>query len=70
MPENSDEVTFVATADSDVHVIAGEIDLVRMKIERNTWVMTIDGRYVKCDKVVSAWVPSVEEIEGWLDTDV
>lgn len=67
MPENSDEITFITTVDSDIHAIAGEIDLVRMKIERNTWIMTTDGRYVLANKVVCAWVPTEEEIEGWLE---
>lgn len=68
MPENSDEIVFITTVDSDIHAIQGEIDLIRMKIERNRWLLTTDGRYVLCDKVVSAWIPSQEEIEGWLES--
>ena len=67
-PNNSDEIVLITTTDADIHAIAGEIDLVRMKIERNTWLMTIDGRYVLTDKVVSAWVPTEEELESWLES--
>lgn len=68
MPENSDEIVLVTTADSDVHAIEGDIDLVRMKIDHNKWLVTIDNRFVRSDKVVSVWVPGAEELQGWLES--
>ena len=65
MPENSDEFVLVTTADTDIHAIAGELDLVRMKIDHNKWLITLDGRLLKADKVVSVWVPSDEERDEW-----
>lgn len=57
-------ITRITTADADIHDIEGEIDLVRMKVERNQWLVSTDGRYVRCDKVVSLWVPGPDEPES------
>lgn len=61
-------IVMLTTVDTDIHVVGGEIDLVRMKVERNQWLLTIDGRYVRCNKVVSVWAPDEEELEGFLDS--
>lgn len=64
---DTNSLTMITTADTDVHLIEGEIDLVCLKIERNKWLLTTDGHKVLCDKVVSAWVPSEDEVRGFLD---
>jgi len=66
MPDDN-EVTMLTTADADVHVVEGEIDLVRMKVERNKWLLTVDGRLVRTDKVVSVWVPTQEELRSYME---
>lgn len=58
-------ITMLTTVDTDIHVVNGETDLVRMKVERNTWLVTVDGRYVKSDKVVSVWTPTDDDLEGF-----
>lgn len=65
-----EKVTRVTTVDTDIHDIVGDIDLVRQKIDSPSvrWLLTTDGRYVRCDKVVSAWVPGPDEppiSDGW-----
>ena len=62
------ELVMLTTADTDVHVVEGNIDLVCMKVARNTWIETVDKRRVRCDKVVSVWTPSEEELEGFLES--
>ena len=62
-----DKVTMIATCDTDVHLIQGDIDLVRMKIDKNKWLLTTDGRYVTTRSVVSVWEPSEDEVKGFLD---
>jgi len=58
-------ITMLTTVDTDIHVVSGDTDLVRMKVERNTWLVTVDGRYVKSDKVVSVWTPTDDDLEGF-----
>lgn len=60
-------MTMITTCDADVHLISGEVDMVRMKIEKNKWLLTTDGRYVFTRNVVSAWTPSEDEVKGFLD---
>lgn len=62
-----DKVTMITTCDTDVHLIQGDIDLVRMKIDKMKWLLTTDGRYVTTRSVVSAWEPSEDEVKGFLD---
>ena len=62
------ELVMVTTADTDIHVIEGNIDLVCMKLTRNEWIATTDGRRLRCNKVVSVWVPSEEELQGFLES--
>ena len=62
------ELVMATTADTDIHVFEGSIDLVCMKLVRNEWIGTIDGRRVRCNKVVSVWTPSEEELEGFLES--
>lgn len=57
----------LTTADADIHIVEGEIDLVRMKVERNKWLLTIDGHLVRTDKVVSLWEPSEEEMRNYME---
>jgi hypothetical protein len=56
----------VTTVDSDFHLFDGEIDMFRMKVDHNKWLLTTDGRFVRADKVVSAWVPDEDELRGFL----
>lgn len=56
-------VTRIATVDQDIHDIEGDIDYVRMKVDRNPWLLTTDGRLVKSDKVVSMWTRTEEDGE-------
>lgn len=63
----SDKMTMITTCDTDVHLIPGDIDMVRMKIDKNKWLLTTDGRYVTTHSVVSAWEPTVEEMKGFID---
>lgn len=60
-------LTMLTTADADIHVIEGEIDLVRMKVDHNKWLLTVDGRYVKSDKVVCVWTPDEDELRGFME---
>lgn len=66
MPDEP-SVTMLTTVDADIHVIEDDIDLARMKVERNKWLMTIDGRLVRTDKVVSLWEPSQEEMRNYME---
>lgn len=59
-------LTMLTTADADIHVIEGEVDLVRMKVDHNKWLLTVDGRYVKSDKVVCVWTPDEDELRGFM----
>ena len=61
----TDELTMLTTADTDLHLIPDPLDVTRMKVERNQWIMTTDNRLVRCDKVVALWTPTEEEIEGF-----
>ena len=56
-------ITRIATVDQDLHDIEGSIDYVRMKVDRNPWLLTTDGRLVKSDKVVSMWLRTDEDGE-------
>lgn len=56
-------ITRIATVDQDIHDIEGDIDCVRMKVDRNPWLLTTDGRLVKSDKVVSMWLRTEEDGE-------
>lgn len=56
----------VTTVDSDFHLFDGEIDMFRMKVDHNKWLMTTDGRFVRSDKVVSVWVPSQQELDDYM----
>lgn len=62
-----EEVTMITTCDADIHLIPGSVDLVRMKVDNNKWLMTTDGRYVTTRSVVSAWTPDEDEMKGFLD---
>ena len=62
-----DKVTMITTCDTDVHLIQGDIDLVRMKIDKMKWLLTTDGRYVTTRSVESVWEPSEDEVKGFLD---
>ena len=66
MPDEQ-SVTMLTTVDADIHVIEDDIDLARMKVERNKWLMTIDGRLVRTDKVVSLWEPSQEDMRNYME---
>lgn len=59
------ELVMVTTADTDIHVIEGNIDLVCMKVARNAWIETVDKRRVRCDKIVSVWEPDEFELRGF-----
>lgn len=61
------EWVMVTTVDTDVHLFKSNIDLMRLKVERNTWLATVDGRFVKSDKVVSVWTPTEEELRGFTE---
>ena len=63
----SDESKYVmaTTVDADFHLFNEDIDMFRRKVDCNNWLLTIDGRYVKSDKVVSAWVPDEDEVRGF-----
>lgn len=54
------------TVDADIHLFEGEIELTRLKVERNKWLVTVDGRFVKADKIVAVWVPDEDELRGFL----
>ena len=56
-------ITRIATVDQDLHDIEGDLYHVRMKIDRNPWLLTTDGRLVKSDKVVSMWLRTEEDGE-------
>lgn len=58
--------TMLTTVDTDFHVVDGDVDLVRMKVDHNKWLMTVDGRFVRSDKVVSVWVPSEQELADYM----
>ena len=62
------EYVMVATADHDLHLIEGDMTLVKMKVERKAWLETIDKHLVRCNQVVSIWVPLPEEVEGWMSS--
>lgn len=62
------EITMITTADTDVHVVEGDVDMVRLKVKRNDWIATTDGRFVSCDKVVCVWKPTQSELEGFLES--
>lgn len=62
------EFTMATTVDADIHLFEGELSLVRMKVERKRWLVTVDDHFVKCDKVVSLWTPAPEEIKGWSES--
>ena len=64
--EDDGKKTMLTTVDTDFHVIDGDIDLVRMKVDHNKWLMTTDGRFVRSDKVVSVWVPSERELDDYM----
>lgn len=64
--EDDGKKTMLTTVDTDFHVIDGDIDLVRMKVDHNKWLMTTDGRFVRSDKVVSVWVPSQQELDDYM----
>ena len=49
-------ITRIATVDQDLHDIEGDLYHVRMKIDRNPWL-------VKSDKVVSMWLRTEEDGE-------
>ena len=66
MPDER-KLTMLTTVDADIHVLNEDIDLARMKIDYNKWLMTIDGRYVRSDKVVCVWVPDVDELRGFME---
>ena len=61
------EWVMATTVDTDVHLFRSSIDLMRMKVGNNQWLLTTDGHYVRGDKVVSLWVPSEEELQGWTE---
>lgn len=63
----SKSYVMVTTADADIHLIDETIDMARLKVERNRWLLTIDGRYVKTDKVVSVWEPSESELRNYME---
>ena len=65
MTREEQPIVFATTADRDIHAFYGEIDLVRMKAERNKWIETVDGRFVRTTGIVSLWIPAPEEIEGY-----
>lgn len=58
-------VVFATTTDSDIHAFEGELDMVRMKAERNKWIETVDGRLVRAGSIVSLWVPDEDELTGY-----
>ena len=61
-----DEYTMVTTADADFHLIEGDVASVRMKVEKNHWLPTMDGRYVQCSQVVAVWTPSKREYDDFM----
>lgn len=66
MPDDN-EVTMLTTVDADVHIISCDLDMARLKVERNKWLLTVDGRMVRTDKVVTLWTPSVEELRSYME---
>ena len=63
------EYTMAATADGDIHAFEGDMRTTQMKVDRKPWLVTVDGRYVKSDKVVSIWEPLEGEVDGFLQND-
>lgn len=59
-----EDFTLAATADGDIHCFEGDLRTTVMKADRKKWLMTVDGRYVRADKVVSLWTPQEGEVDN------
>lgn len=59
------DVVFATTCDTDIHMILGDLDMVRMKVTRNDWIETVDKRLVRTSNIVSIWVPSQEDLDNY-----
>lgn len=62
-----DEYTMVTTVDADIHLFGMSVDLLRNKAKADHWLETVDGHFVRGDKVVSAWVPDEDEVRGFME---
>lgn len=60
-----DNLTMATTVDCDIHLFEGDVATIRMKVYGKKWLESVDGRFIRCDKVVSVWTPAEEEVEGW-----
>lgn len=49
------KVSRITTVDGDVHDIIGDVDIVRYKVDKGLWLLTVDGWYVRGDKVVAVF---------------
>ena len=54
-------------SDSYDYLFKCDMDLMRLKVERNKWLLTVDGVYVRASQVVSLRVPDDEEVESYLE---
>lgn len=61
------EVTMVTTSDTDIHLVPFDLDMTRLKVERNAWIATTDGRIVRTSHIVSVWTPSELELAGFME---
>lgn len=54
--------------DSYDYLFKCDMDLMRLKVERNKWLLTVDGVYVYAKHVVSLRVPNSEEVQSYLES--
>lgn len=62
------EYTMVTTVDSDIHLFEMDVPMVRSKAKADHWLETVDGHFVRGDKVVSVWVPDEHMIQGFFES--
>lgn len=61
------QYVMLTTSDADIHLVEESIEMARMKVERNRWIITVDRRYIKTDKVVSLWKPTEFELRNYME---
>jgi len=67
MCDEKNALTMGTTVDADIHTFEGDVDLIRMKADRNKWIKTVDGRFVRCSAIVSLWNPTKFEVDRYFE---